>query len=481
MTMDQASSPERIPMHMIDLAHTLQATAALTAPGSRARPPGNARRRRGRSWLVGGAVALLLAAGGCAGPAALDSRVTTTSIDGPRGRTPAEERVIAGVAEMVLTDRAWPDYDRAVPNRINTVADGAPLYVHIRTLRPLGELAHPAEPNAQALFARYPYLMLQVGDVDSMRIVNTCYITLTPEEGRRNELIVALAPMTVRTGKSPTDCWLASVASQPPGRIRQEIRLAGFAGKFESWLPVPDVLAVSPVDADLVSGSALYSAMLRSPAESSVSQTRPSPGSSLSPLGGGASGSRSGSELMSPGAAPAAATPAPARSLPAAPPATAPVAAPSGASPALPSGASPAPPSGASAAPAAGGRGGVSSTPIVVASPVTTARQARAVNSSNAPVRAAMGGDRLEAQLQALATALLGRRPYETYFIDDFWVPAADQRGQFVAEQAYAAAVFRDSSCSWTRLRVLRRPGGANIADLERAGDFQAVNCDELN
>ena len=64
MTMDQASSPERIPMHMIDLAHTLQATAALTAPGSRARPPGNARRRRGRSWLVGGAVALLLAAGG---------------------------------------------------------------------------------------------------------------------------------------------------------------------------------------------------------------------------------------------------------------------------------------------------------------------------------------------------------------------------------------------------------------------------------
>ena len=91
-----------------------------------------------------------------------------------------------------------------------------------------------------------------------------------------------------------------------------------------------------------------------------------------------------------------------------------------------------------------------------------------------------MGGERLEAQLQALATALLGRRPSETYFIDDFWIPAADQRGQFVGEQAYAAAIFRDSSCSWTRLRVLRRPGGANIADLERAGDFQAVNCDEL-
>ena len=91
-----------------------------------------------------------------------------------------------------------------------------------------------------------------------------------------------------------------------------------------------------------------------------------------------------------------------------------------------------------------------------------------------------MGGERLEAQLQALAAALLGRRPSETYFIDNFWVPAADQRGQFNAEQAFAAAVFRGSSCSWARLRVLRRPGGANIADIERAGDFQDVSCDRL-
>jgi len=91
-----------------------------------------------------------------------------------------------------------------------------------------------------------------------------------------------------------------------------------------------------------------------------------------------------------------------------------------------------------------------------------------------------MGGERLEAQLQALATALLGRRPSETYFTDNYWVPAADQRGQYVAEQAFAAAVFRGSTCSWARLRVLRRPGGANIADIERAGDFQDVHCETL-
>ena len=93
----------------------------------------------------------------------------------------------------------------------------------------------------------------------------------------------------------------------------------------------------------------------------------------------------------------------------------------------------------------------------------------------------ALAGERLEAQLQALATALLGRRPAETYFTDERWSTAIDQRGQVFAEQAFAAAVFRSpSSCSWARLRVLRRPGGANIADIERAGEPREVNCASL-
>lgn len=468
------------------------------------------------AWRRAIVVASLLALGlaGCAGGGGMGSGVTTTS-DGPRARTPAEERVIAGVADIILSDRAWPDFDRALPNRINTVSDGAPLYIHIRTSRPLQDLAHPADPNASAPFARYPYLLLQVGDADSMRIVNTCYVTLTPEEGQRTELVVPLAPMVRRPGNSPTDCWLATVSSQPPGRLRQEIRLAGFAGKFERWLPVPDILAVAQIDADLTAGSAQYSGMLRSPSELSFNANRPPPGSSLGPVGGAAAspgGAGSGSALGPVTGANSAPSPSAPRPLggSAAPPATTGSAAvlsgvaggAAGARPPSPGpypgvntstvpspspfpaptarpapSPLPAPSTGSSPAssPAA------TSAPIVLATPVPGIGQPRPVASSSlAPVRASMGGERLEAQLQALATALLGRRPSETYFTDNYWVPAADQRGQYVAEQAFAAAVFRGSTCSWARLRVLRRPGGANIADIERAGDFQDVHCETL-
>ena len=60
-----------------------------------------------------------------------------------------------------------------------------------------------------------------------------------PLSRKRQELVVALAPMERRPGEVPTDCWLATVASQRSPKLQQEIRLAGFAGKFERWLPVP--------------------------------------------------------------------------------------------------------------------------------------------------------------------------------------------------------------------------------------------------
>ena len=53
---------------------------------------------------------------------------------------------------------------------------------------------------------------------------------------------------------------------RPPadgGKRTYEIRLAGFPGKFESWLPVPDLLAVVPVAMDFSNGSAAYANMLR--------------------------------------------------------------------------------------------------------------------------------------------------------------------------------------------------------------------------
>lgn len=449
-----------------------------------------------RSRLVA-VLATTLALVGLAGCATYDDLSPVTTSDGPRGRTPAEERIIAGVAEIVLADRAWPGFDAALPNRINTVSDGEPLYVHIRAARPLGELAHPADGNASAAFARFPYLLLQVGDIDSMRIVNTCYVTLTPEEAARQELIVPLAPMVRRPGNSPTDCWLTTVSSQPAGRLQQEIRLAGFAGKFERWLPVPDILAVAPIDADLSTGSANYSALLRTPTQALTPQAA-SPGSAISRVGPPGSGlgsatspagagstvgtppRQSGPQLQSPPQSPPQSQPPspprPVSSLPSASPlpATVPTPVPTPARiptplpapvPAVPSGSGPV----------------ATSAPIIIANPVPAPGQPRPLPGSTAPpLRASMGGDRLEAQLQALATALLGRRPSETYFTDNYWLPANNQPSQALAEQAHAAAVFRGQTCSWTRLRVLRRPGSANIADIERIGSSQEVPCENL-
>lgn len=542
-----------------------------------------------------GALAVSVAVlAGCA-TSAIESYQPSAST-ASRGRTPAEERIIQGVAEVALTDRAWPTFDAAQSNRINAVVDGAPLFAHIRATRPLLDLAHPGDPNAQAEYARHPHLFLQVGDTDSMRILNTCYVTMTPEEGRAQELVVPLAPMVRRPGGIPTDCWLATVASQRSPKLQQEVRLAGFAGKFERWLPVPDILAVAPIDADLSTGSASYAAMLRAPAEQRpLTVARPagsnlgtpsdrpaSPGSALGPAAGSgtgassgaASGASSGASLgpssaagANPGSAagtasgPRAAspggssgspiretvTPVPSQSptaigaaaagAAAAGAATVGAAAGSGATSSGASGIGATSGAAASGAGAAAGVAGSSApisvarpsqaplpppsstvqlsppppaptpvapppstlqsapvptvtaptprpqagAPVAVATPVSPGRMAPTTTAEPVPGRsAALAGERLEAQLQALATALLGRRPSEAYFTDDRWASAVDQRGQVFAEQAFAAAVFRGSTCSWARLRVLRRPGSANIADIERAGEVRDVSCADL-
>jgi hypothetical protein len=178
-------------------------------------------------------------------------------------KSPAGERVVAGIAELVLTDRAWPTFEEARSNPVQLVQDGSPLFAYIRANRPLGELAHPSDPAGNYTFSDYPHLFLQVGDTDSLRILGTCYITLTNEESRAREVIVPLAPLTYRPGQIPADCWLSSVVAGRSGKRTYEVRLAGFAGKFESWLPVPDLLAVAPVPTDLTSGAGEYATMLR--------------------------------------------------------------------------------------------------------------------------------------------------------------------------------------------------------------------------
>ena len=159
---------------------------------------------------------------------------------------------------------------------MKAVRDGQPLYVYLRASRPLGELAHPADPYGQMAFSGYPHLFIQIGDTQSLRIINTCYVTLTPAEARATDLVVPLAPLTNRVGDLPSDCWLETVTRADPVRQTFEVRLAGFPGKFESWLPVPDLLAVQPVEIDLAKGVNGYGAMLRAqPVKAPVLAARP--------------------------------------------------------------------------------------------------------------------------------------------------------------------------------------------------------------
>ena len=220
-----------------------------------------ARSRQRRAATLGALAAAAVIATGCASTGTDESGFSATTTS--RIASPASQRVIAGVTEMVLTDRPWQTFDEARENRIAVVQDGSPLYAYIRSTRALGQVAHPPDPDGSYTFSDYPHLFLQVGDTESLRILATCYVTLTAEETRLRELVVPLAPLTYRPGQNPADCWLATVGGRPSGKQAYEVRLAGFAGKFESWLPVPDLLAVAPVTADLPAGGAEYAAMLR--------------------------------------------------------------------------------------------------------------------------------------------------------------------------------------------------------------------------
>ncbi|MGE0799537.1 MAG: hypothetical protein AB7O55_14575, partial [Lautropia sp.] len=305
---------------------------------------------------------------------------------------------------------AWPTHDAARATRNTEFHAGSPLYVQLRSSRNLGELAHPADPGGNLAFSEYPHLFLQVGDNESLRIISTCYLTLSPEEAKQRELIVPLAPLTYRPGQVPADCWLVAVAGGKPGKRTYEIRLAGFPGKFEHWLPVPDLLAVAPVPTDFVNGAGDYAAMLK--------QT---------PLRG-LTAVASAAPLAGTGVATAIAT-------------------------------------GAGA--------------VAVASPIRGASLVAASPLLPGP-RQDLASSRMEAQLQALAATLLGRRPSETFFVDRNWTSVTDSRGRVTQQHAYAAAVFKGDSCSWQQLRVTRRPNASALADVESAGDVIEVSCSDL-
>ena len=218
-----------------------------------------------RGATVAMALAALAACGttSSSGSGADYSSNSSVSTSGGNVSSPAAERVVDGVVELALTDQLLPDFDAAKARKLGTVRDGQPLYLYLRSTRPLGEIAHPVDPYGKNSFSGYPHLFVQIGDNQSLRIINTCYVTLTPAEAKATELIVPLAPLTNRVGDLPTDCWLETVTRADAVRQTLEVRLAGFPGKFESWLPVPDLLGVVAVDTDLSQGSNAWGQMLR--------------------------------------------------------------------------------------------------------------------------------------------------------------------------------------------------------------------------
>ena len=218
-----------------------------------------------RGATVAMALAALAACGttSSSGSGADYSSNSSVSTSGGNVSSPAAERVVDGVVELALTDQLLPDFDAARARKLGTVHDGQQLYLYLRSTRPLGEIAHPVDPYGKNSFSGYPHLFVQIGDNQSLRIINTCYVTLTPAEAKATELIVPLAPLANRVGDLPTDCWLETVTRADAVRQTLEVRLAGFPGKFESWLPVPDLLGVVAVDTDLSQGSNAWGQMLR--------------------------------------------------------------------------------------------------------------------------------------------------------------------------------------------------------------------------
>ncbi|RKW46829.1 MAG: hypothetical protein D8H96_01920, partial [Lautropia sp.] len=151
-----------------------------------------------RGATVAMALAALAACGttSSSGSGADYSSNSSVSTSGGNVSSPAAERVVDGVVELALTDQLLPDFDAARARKLGTVHDGQQLYLYLRSTRPLGEIAHPVDPYGKNSFSGYPHLFVQIGDNQSLRIINTCYVTLTPAEAKATELIVPLAPLT---------------------------------------------------------------------------------------------------------------------------------------------------------------------------------------------------------------------------------------------------------------------------------------------
>lgn len=227
--------------------------------------------RKGVRGALAGVVALSLL-GACASPGARPWSPTAVPpasgiAASPAGATsPAAATVRAGIAELVLTDRAWPTFEQARAHAVRSARDGTPLFAHVRGSRALAAFALPADPDGRYAFSAHPRLLLQIGDDQRLASLDDCYVTLTPADLQASELVVPLAPPQQRPGGLATDCWLAAAARLAPARHALEVRLAGFAGRYDGWLAERELLAVAPIAVDYRDGTDRYADLMRVPA-----------------------------------------------------------------------------------------------------------------------------------------------------------------------------------------------------------------------
>jgi hypothetical protein len=204
-----------------------------------------------RATAAVGAACLFMTLAGCAADGASQAQ---GGWGGRGGRpdlvpSPARDLVRPGHAELVLTNDRWPTFEEARANPSTSVTGDSPLYAHIRAARSLGELALPADPRGRYSFSAYPHLYLQVGDTESLRSASTCYVTLSPGQLESRELVVQLAPPAPLPDGALSDCWVAATASPRSRAQVHEIRLAGFVGLHDGWLPQSNLLAVATAPA----------------------------------------------------------------------------------------------------------------------------------------------------------------------------------------------------------------------------------------
>lgn len=171
-----------------------------------------------------------------------------------------------GSVDMVLTNEPWPDFEQARAHPVEQIDDGDPIYVHVRAKDTIAAIAIPPSADKRYAFSDWPHLRLEIRPQRRTANSGICYLTLTPQDLKAHELVVALAPAAMRPGGNPTDCLLVAMqaGATGPGSLspQLELRLIGHAGRGNAWLPRADLLSLRRLGITAAVPAPRYRAML---------------------------------------------------------------------------------------------------------------------------------------------------------------------------------------------------------------------------